>query len=181
MNDSIANTEVDSDSHCPSSLYRTFKHYIRLHSLVHHHLDDQPVHLTILFGLGVDHVLASVVAVFAMGMLEHFFRLAGGQSFCATPATTCTWGIIKPDFRFECLGPFSHRPNLAYVRYTRDCSRCAFDDQLCEKKTSNWRHAQYMSSSKCRPFAEAGSVKANVLYQSMQLFGARRRAVKSGL
>jgi hypothetical protein len=52
MNDSIANTQVDSDSHCPSSLYRTFKHYIRLHSLVHHHIDDQPVHLTILFRLG---------------------------------------------------------------------------------------------------------------------------------
>ena len=53
MNDSIASTQVDSDSHCPSSLYRTFKHYIRFHSLVHHHLDDQPVHLTILFRLGV--------------------------------------------------------------------------------------------------------------------------------
>jgi hypothetical protein len=79
MNDSIANTQVDSDSHCPSSLYRTFKHYIRLHSLVHHHLDDQPLHLTILFWLGGDHVVASAVAVLAMGMLEHFFRLAGGQ------------------------------------------------------------------------------------------------------
>ncbi|WP_259740566.1 hypothetical protein [Pseudomonas fluorescens] len=93
-------------------------------------------------GWGGDHVVASAVAVLAMGMLEHFFRLAGGQPLCATPATTFTWGIVNTDFRFECLGPFSHRPNLAYVRYTRHCSRRTFDDQLCEKKTSNWRHAQ---------------------------------------
>lgn len=142
MNDSIANTQVDSDSHCPSSLYRPLKHYFRIHSLVHHHLDDKPVHLKILFRLGGDHVVAAVVAVLAMGVLEHFFRLAGGQPLCASPATTFTWGVVNTDFRFECLGPFPHRPNLGNVRYTRHCSRCAFDDQLCEKKTSNWRYVQ---------------------------------------